>query len=1065
MSGPFVRHLLVTGLIIFSSGPLLSQTLIDVTFPDGTGTNALFEEIDNGLGGGTGTWTQSTGVLFSTTANNSTTGAASQGTIDFTALGGDSLTLTVEVDSRTGTNVANGMFIGFQQRNNGGAGADLWNNNPPSFGLLVPGTASGGLVQNRVSVGGNGGNGRYQVAPGFGTATADSLGDGFTMTLTVDSAGWNLSLTGLQDGSGTAITGDSGTWGTDGINAWDAFNDEMRVGFSYQTTATGGELRVSSIKLTRTTALDSDDDGIPDEFEDSNGLDKNNAADAALDNDADGGPDGLTNLEEFELGTDPQDADTDEDGLRDGEEVAGTRNPWNKGTMSSPPGDATDPTNPDSDDDGVNDGDEITVGTDPNAPPPNTGPVIPFLDSDGDSYRDEAERAFGSDPLDPNSCPDHTPNPAKPNIIIIYADDMGLGDMSAYGELFGTPSPATTPHMDALADEGVLFTQAHSSNGICTPSRYALLTGKYNWREFNGITGHYGGQMNGEELPRPADLTLAEFLKRFDYDTAAFGKWHLGGAFYSRTGSRITGNPNDPGAIDWERPVEHHAVANGFDLFRGLASTINFGPYVFLENNRVQYWDTRLNEGAGGFRNATNRDTFQWFTTAMLNSSVVGNKDSRASLGDPSYRQVDAEPIMIDQIEEYFADRADSDDQDPFFTYVSLYSPHLPWALTPEFVGADSDRGFYYGDWMGEVDDRIGRVVDAIDENGFHDNTIVILTADNGPENAAMSQSLSFGRDPNGPLRGNKRDVWDGGTRVPFVVRWPGQAAPGLIVDNLVWQGDIFATVAAFLEDDIPPRIAPDGESFLNLLRGQEKPSPSRQAIVVSSGRGDLALKTTDGWKLIDSSGGGNGTSWDSANNRISNAGQNRGTPKQLFHQAVDLGEDENLISGLTNTAEIRDELQSITGVELLGLLDQFRTTPASEIYPRIADNDGDNIPNSYEREYGFDPNSPKDAGADLDRDGANNLSEFISGTDPTDPADYFRILEVQREANLITIHWPSILGKTYSVQWSTDLRSWTTNSTYDGTGNILEATLDVNSIPPVDPESLFLQVTTGEAP
>ena len=210
MSSPPLRHLLAAGLSIFASGLLSAQSIIDVTFPDGTGTNALFEEIDNGLGGGTGTWTQATGVLYSTTANNSTTGAASRETIDFTTLGSDSLTLTVEATSRTGTNVANGMFIGFQQRNSGGAGTDLWNNNPPSFGLLIPGTASGGLVQDRVSVGGNGGNDRYQVAPGYGVVTAASLGDGFTMTLTVSSTGWELSLTGLQDGSGTAITGELG---------------------------------------------------------------------------------------------------------------------------------------------------------------------------------------------------------------------------------------------------------------------------------------------------------------------------------------------------------------------------------------------------------------------------------------------------------------------------------------------------------------------------------------------------------------------------------------------------------------------------------------------------------------------------------------------------------------------------------------------------------------------------------------------------------------------------------------------------------------------------------------
>ncbi len=244
---------LILALFAGSTFALHAQTIIDVNFPDGTGTNPTFLEIDNGLGGGTGTWTQSTGVLFSTTANNSTTGAASDTNIDFTALGpDDALVLNVEVSARTGTNIANGMFIGFQQRNAGGVGADLWNNNPPSFGLVIPGNASGGLIFNRVSVGGSkpSAPGRYQVAPGYGVATGASMADGFSMTLTVGSAGWDLVLSGLEDAAGTAITGGSGDWGVDGVNEWAEFNDEMRAGFSYQTNASGGDLSIASVSLT-----------------------------------------------------------------------------------------------------------------------------------------------------------------------------------------------------------------------------------------------------------------------------------------------------------------------------------------------------------------------------------------------------------------------------------------------------------------------------------------------------------------------------------------------------------------------------------------------------------------------------------------------------------------------------------------------------------------------------------------------------------------------------------------------------------------------------------------------
>ena len=1004
-------------------------TLIDATF-DGVAndTNNTFRIISNSPADGSGaSWDQATGFVNRGTAGNSTAGAVSATTIDSPALGGSPVILTVEVGAAAGGINANGIFVGFQEADGGAnEGGELWNNLGPSFGLVIDGgnrlgayaVAPGG----NTDTGGTSGSG-FQDSPAFGTTTSVSINDGFKVTLTVDASGWRIELAGLQTSGGAAITGGAGTW-DDVPFGFSDFTSGMRVAFTSQGSG-GGSLDLTAARVV--VDGDSDDDGMPDSWEDAHGLEKGNPDDANDDNDANGGADGLTNLEEFQAGTDPRDADSDDDGLKDGEEVHGTLNPWTAGVLGTPPGDPTDPRIADSDGDGTRDGAEIAAGTDPNAPPPNTGPVFAFVDTDGDSYRDEAETAFGSSPTNATDCPDHTPNPARPNVVIIYADDMGLGDMSAYGDLFGTLSPAVTPRMDALAAAGVLFTQAHSSNGVCTPSRYALLTGKYNWREFDGITSHYGGLMGGQEVPRPGDVTIAEFLKGQAYDTAAFGKWHLGGAFYTTGGSRITGNPSDPSSVDWSRPVEHHAVANGFDVFRGLASTINFGPYVFLENDRVRYWDTTLDGGAGGFRDATNADTFHWFTTTELNSSVVGNKDSRASLGDPSYRQVDADPVMIAQVEDYLADRASSADPDPFFAYVALYSPHKPWALTAPFVGTNSARGFYYSDWMQEVDHRIGRVIDAVDTHGFHDNTIVILTSDNGPENTAMSQSLSFGRDSNGPLRGNKRDVWDGGTRVPFVVRWPGQAAPGLKVGDPVWQGDIFATLAAFLGVELTPDVAPDGESFLNLIRGQRKPAPRRDAVVVASIRGDLGLKTLDGWKFIDSSGGGNSTSWDSSNKSIPNAaGVNRGVPKQLFNQAVDLGEDDNLIPAFTEEAAIRSALVNRTGTDLLGSLDRLRTHTTVMLYSRAPDNDADGIPNRFEDAHGLDRDSPKDATEDRDGDGSSNRDEYTSDTDLTNAASFLRIKGIHN-SGAARITFDSSTGRVYALQFIENLfgRTW----------------------------------------
>ncbi|HXU01031.1 MAG TPA: sulfatase-like hydrolase/transferase, partial [Polyangia bacterium] len=570
----------------------------------------------------------------------------------------------------------------------------------------------------------------------------------------------------------------------------------------------------------------------------------------------------------------------------------------------------------------------------------------------------------------------------RPNIVIIYADDLGFGDVSAYGARFGTQSPAPTPRIDALAAEGLMFTQAHSANGVCTPSRYALLTGRYNWRTFSNISEGFAAP----DIPS-GDTTLAEFLKAQGYHTAAFGKWHLGGFFYDRGGVPYTARSNDitdPASVDWEHPLVGHATDNGFEIFRGLAVTINLPPYVYVKEDRLQIYDA----GIGDYRDARNSDAYHSFTNAELDDGYMLNMLNAdlnfAGLGDPHYKQVDADPIMLGEVERYLAARAA--DPTPFFAYVAMYSPHEPWHTTAPFV---NKVGFKYGDWMAEADSRIGRVLTAIDDNGLRESTLVILTSDNGPEIRAYIDARDNGRDSNGPLRGIKHDDWEGGTRVPFIVRWPGQvAAPGTVSDELIWQGDIFATVAAYLGADLPADVAPDGESFLNILRGHSKPAQRRDSIVVASQYDHRAIIMRDGWKLIDSTGGGGlAQSFDSANRDISDAiGINQGTPKQLFYLPADLGEDANMIAGITDVTQIRSNVTVTAGGDLLGKLDRYRTTPTSAIFAPFPDNDLDGMPNWFENQYGLDRENPADAALDLDGDGHTNLEEFQHGTDPTKP-------------------------------------------------------------------------------
>lgn len=384
-------------------------------------------------------------------------------------------------------------------------------------------------------------------------------------------------------------------------------------------------------------------------------------------------------------------------------------------------------------------------------------------------------------------------------------------------------------------------------------------------------------------------------------------------------------NPTDPAAVDWTRRIEGHATDIGFDSFRGLATTINFGPYVYLHDDIVQYWvedSSALNEYGDKlpngrkeyFRDATGSDSFTWFTTTELNATVVGATDSRASRGDPSYRQIDPGPVMVADFERYIDERVTASNSDPFFAYVALYSPHKPWAITPEFNHA-TYGSYDYARFMAEVNDRIGRILAAIDNHGLTNDTLVIFTADNGPETTAMSRSLSNSDDSNGPLRGAKRDVWEGGTRV-----------------------------------------------------------------------------------------------------------------------------------------------------HLLGVLDQLRTTGAATLDGREPDNDADGMSNAFETTHGLDRDSPKDAALDHDGDGADNLSESIAGSDPNNPGSFFRVIATQDAATTFSVTWPSVADREYEVFWSTDLATWTSDSTHAGTGADITIPLDKNAIDaadgiPGDLRSLFVRV------
>ena len=369
-----------------------------------------------------GNWSATDGLLSMTQDADSagTMGIVSDATFDGTTL--TELQLTWVVEGITDPNAGptnNGFFLGLSGQN-----GDLWNNSETapavidqwSLGFRVGGGANTATLR-ALHLSYDSPSVNRGVFPSMGTASLASLQDGFTVTLTLNASGWTVAVSGLEDSAGTPLTGGSGSWNGNIDFSTITSDATVFVNSFYQQIAEAGTVVdfTSVIVTSGSFDPDTDNDDLLDAWEQLYFGD--------LDETGSGDPDDdwLDNETEETLGTAPNDRDTDNDNLDDGDEVNGTLNPWSNGVSSTPPGDPTDPLKADSDGDGTNDDVEIANGTDPNAAPANTGPLFPFVDSDGDSYRDEAEIAFGSNPEDANDSPDHRPTVTKPNIVIIYA--------------------------------------------------------------------------------------------------------------------------------------------------------------------------------------------------------------------------------------------------------------------------------------------------------------------------------------------------------------------------------------------------------------------------------------------------------------------------------------------------------------------------------------------------------------------------------------------------------------------------------------------------------------------
>jgi len=448
----------------------------------------------------------------------------------------------------------------------------------------------------------------------------------------------------------------------------------------------------------------------------------------------------------------------------------------------------------------------------------------------------------------------------RPNIVILYADDMGYGDLGVQNPQSKIP----TPNLDKLAKAGMRFTDAHSSSGICTPSRYALLEGRYHWRKFHGIVGAFDQPVMDDEKQ-----TVAEMLKAKGYRTACIGKWHLGWDWESikKPGAELQGEGKKkffaPDAFDWSKPIAGGPLSHGFDYYFG-DDVPNFPPYAWFENDRV-----------------ITTPTVELTTTAP---TAEGSWEARPG---PSAKDWDfwaVMPTLTQKAEEWIGQQKKDA---PFFLYFPFTSPHAPIVPAKEFVGKSGANG--YGDYVVQTDDTVGRVLAALEKHGFADNTLIIFSADNGPEHYAYERVRKFEHRSMGPLRGLKRDIWEGGHRVPFVVKWPGVVPAGKVSEALISQVDVFATLAAVVGSDIPAGSAEDSYNQLALIKG-EGPS-ARDTVVHNTNPDGYALRHGD-WVLIEAKTGAvtKVPAWFDAANGYSKNTQ----PGELYNLKEDFAQKHN---------------------------------------------------------------------------------------------------------------------------------------------------------------------------
>jgi arylsulfatase A-like enzyme len=445
----------------------------------------------------------------------------------------------------------------------------------------------------------------------------------------------------------------------------------------------------------------------------------------------------------------------------------------------------------------------------------------------------------------------------KPNIVLILADDFGVGDIQAHYP----DNKIATPYLDKLVREGISFTDAHSPSAVCTPTRYGLLTGRYSWRTRlqEWVLAAYEPPLIAEDRP-----TLPGMLRQQGYATAMIGKWHLGWEWAGPQPSRMNEERNGNKTLQWDytKPIRGGPTARGFDYYFGV-DLPNMPPFTFIENDRVVVQPDAK---------------YKWDP----DEGVVMPRGFDGNPMAPGWKFDQILPELTRRAAEQVREKAKADK--PFFLYFAMTSPHEPVVPSKDFK--DKSGIAPIADFVMETDWSAGQVIQAIDEAGISGNTIVIFTADNGHSHyTGWDELVNAGHKPSGPYRGHKGDIWEGGHRVPLIVRWPGHAPANAGSGQMVALTDVLATCAEAIGADLPKNGADDSISFLASALGKKQPQ-GRTTLVSHSNFGEFAYR--DGpWKLVYRLAGAD-----------LEKSRGKATVAELYNLKDDIAEERDLAAG-----------------------------------------------------------------------------------------------------------------------------------------------------------------------